>query len=86
MEPKAQDSLYALIEPMDMIEIRAARRPDKFAGTKLPLIMRGFVSSVRRSESMGEDGTPNRTIMIQGQDSGKLLQMFAIWWEVVNQR
>jgi hypothetical protein len=82
MEPKAQDSLYALIEPMDMIEIRAARRPELYVGGNLPLIMRGYVSVIRRAEAIGSDGTPQRIVVVQGQDSGKLLQIHAIWWEV----
>lgn len=69
------DSFYAFIEPMDMIEIRAAREPHLYAGAKLPLIMRGFVSQVRRSESIGPDGEPQRQVTVAGQDSGKLWQI-----------
>ena len=72
------DTLYALIEPMDMIEIRASRTP--LAATPA-LLMRGFVSSVRRSESMAADGTPQRSVIVMGQDSGKLIQQCQILWE-----
>lgn len=68
---KTGDTVYALAEPMDVIEIRAARQPHLYAGGKLPLIMRGFVSSVTRSESMA-GGRPQRSVTIQGQDAGKL--------------
>jgi hypothetical protein len=63
-----QDSLYALAEPMDMVEIRASRAPTAGAPA---LLMRGFVTGVRRVESMGADG-PERMVVIQGQDFGKL--------------
>jgi hypothetical protein len=82
MDPVSQDSLYSLIEPMDLIEIRATRRPQNYVGQDLPLIMRGFVSSVRRPESMSNDGTPNRMVVVHGQDSAKLFLIHAIWWEV----
>ena len=73
------DSLYSLIEPMDMIEIRASRTATT---GKLPLLMRGFVSEIRRSESVGAaDGTPSRAVVIRGQDAGKLLQNNFILWQ-----
>lgn len=81
-EPSTQDSLYALIEPMDVIEIRAAHDglPDPSTGL-LPLLMRGFVASVRRTEQMG-DGGPQRVVAVQGQDAGKLWINNTIFWEV----
>lgn len=80
------ESLYGLIEPMDVIEIRMAHAPTdpayatEYQGfpEKLPIVMRGFVSSVRRSEVMSSDGRPARSIMITGQDYGKLWQMLQI--------
>ncbi len=75
-----QDTVYALIEPMDMIEIRASRQPWKSNGQKLPLIMRGYVSDVRRSESMGQDGRPQRIVVVQGLDSGKFWQIHRVLW------
>lgn len=80
--PDFLESLYALIEPMDLIEIRMAHDPSEYAkpdkGYRLPVVMRGFVSNVRRSESMGEDGRPSRVIQISGQDYGKVLQILRI--------
>lgn len=70
------ESLYGLIEPMDVVEIRIAREPHRY--NSLPVVMRGFVSSVRRSQVMGNDGRPMRAITISGQDYGKLWQIIQI--------
>lgn len=80
------ESLYGLIEPMDVIEIRMAHAPtdpDVVAEyqrlpQRLPIVMRGFVSSVRRNEVMGPDGKPQRSVSISGQDYGKLWQIIQI--------
>ena len=77
------DTFYALIEPMDMVEIRMARNPGQYAGGKLPLIMRGFVSTVRRVESMGADGKPERFVVVSGQDFGKLWNINQIFWPMI---
>jgi hypothetical protein len=77
MEDSERDSLYAAIEPMDVIEIRMARDISKYTGafTKhMPITMRGFVTSVRRSEIMTERG-PRRAVFVNGQDYGKILQI-----------
>lgn len=87
MVPKVGESLYALIEPMDMIEFRLAHNPadPDYASTsgghryQLPVVMRGFVSSITRSRSM-EGGTPSRMIQVSGHDFGKLLQIFRIYY------
>ena len=79
--PKAQymESMYGLVEPMDLIEIRMAREPHKYAKQKkLPIVMRGFVSEVRREQGMGPDGRPFRRVTIAGQDYGKILQLLQI--------
>lgn len=68
------DSLYGLVEPMDVIEIRMAQRPYQYGG-QLPLVFRGIVSEVRRDEAMGQDGKPRRNVVIAGQDWGKILQI-----------
>jgi hypothetical protein len=81
-EPTIQDSLYSLIEPMDMIEIRAARTASTSGGQKLPLIMRGFVSKVRRTEGVGQDGAPQRMVVVQGQDAGKFWMMNRIYFQI----
>ena len=79
MEPEKLDSLYGLVEPMDVIEIRMRHRPDPAAtGMAPPVVMRGFVSSIRRSLSMGSDGRPARAVVIGGADYGKVLEMIQI--------
>ncbi|HEX5678791.1 MAG TPA: hypothetical protein VFX91_12570 [Alcanivorax sp.] len=70
------ESLYGLIEPMDVIEIRMAREPARYNG--LPIVMRGFVSSVRRTQVVGNGGQPQRAIQVAGQDYGKLWQIIQI--------
>ncbi len=79
-DPQTADTVYALIEPMDVIEIRGAREPQNYPGGTLPLIMRGFVSTIRRVESMGAGG-PERSVVIQGQDAGKLWLVNQILFE-----
>jgi hypothetical protein len=71
------ESLYGLIEPMDMIEIRVQHGVARGASVA-PVYMRGFVSEVQRNESMGAGGRPLRTVTISGQDYGKLWQMLQI--------
>lgn len=68
------ESLYGVIEPMDFIEIRMSRTP----GILPPIVMRGFVSNVRRSQAISQDGKPLRAVTISGQDYGKLWQMLQI--------
>lgn len=72
------DSLYGQLEPMDMVEIRVRHNlPSATSGnpTTPPIYMRGFISEVERSQEMGADGKPHRTVTIAGQDHGKLWQM-----------
>lgn len=68
------DTLYGLLEPMDEIEIRLARSPERYGG-QLPLLMRGFIRSIRRAETMGSDGKPQRTTIIQGHDYGWVFEI-----------
>lgn len=71
------ESLYGIIEPMDLIEIRMGH--DRVQPQDpLPLIMRGFVSTVRRQRGMSQDGKPVRVVSVVGQDYGKLWQMLQI--------
>lgn len=80
------ESLYGLIEPMDMVEIRIAHAPTdpRYVADyirlpdRLPIVMRGFVSTVHRSEVMTAEGKPARSIVIAGQDYGKLWQILQI--------
>lgn len=76
--PSRGDSLYGLIEPMDLIEIRFARLAVDRA-RRLPLVMRGLVTAVNRSESM-EGDTPSRAVHVSGHDFGKILQMLRIYY------
>lgn len=71
------ESIYGLIEPMDMIEIRmwggVGARP-----SILPIKMRGFVGDVRRSQSVAEDGKPIRQVAVTGHDYGKIWQIYQV--------
>ena len=71
------ETVYGLIEPMDVIEIRMwggmGPRP-----ILLPIVMRGIVSDISRSEVMGEDGRPMRTVTVSGQDYGKAWQTYQV--------
>jgi hypothetical protein len=79
------ESLDMLIEPMDIVEIRMAHNPPDQSLPQEerlkwpPIIMRGFVSRVAKSESIS-NGTPARSIMISGQDFGKILQIIQIYY------
>ena len=78
-----QDSLYGWIEPMDVIEIRMGR--DLYLKDRstndIPIVMRGFVSSIRKGAAMAGDGKPIRTIIIDGHDYGKLLNIIQIFYQ-----
>lgn len=73
------ETIYALVEPMDVIEIRMAHEPHLFRDKPMPIVMRGIVSNVTRSESMA-NGKPIRTVTISGQDFGKILQILRIYY------
>jgi len=85
MMPEYKETLYALIEPMDMIEIRMARSPHEYQGKsgansyKLPVTMRGFVSNIERHRSMS-GGAPVRRIQVSGHDFGKILDILRIYY------
>jgi len=71
------ETIYGLVEPMDGIEIRmwngVGARPEV-----LPIKMRGFVSTVTRPQTMGQNGKPIRQVVISGQDFGKIWQMYQV--------
>lgn len=73
----ALETVYGLVEPMDVVEIRMwsglGAKP-----SKLPIKMRGFVSEISRSQAIGTDGRPIRTVVVSGQDYGKIWQMYQI--------
>lgn len=80
--PTINDTLSTLIEPGDMFEIRFAGDAFKYAGAngqKLPIMMRGFVSRVSRSQAMSPDGKPRRSINVIGHDYHKILQLLQIF-------
>ncbi len=71
------ESIYGLVEPMDVIEIRmwggVGGRPPL-----LPIKMRGFVTDVQRQQSMGNDGKPIRQVVVTGHDYGKIWQTLQV--------
>jgi hypothetical protein len=73
------ETVYGLVEPMDVIEIRmwSGVGPAPLGG-RYPIVMRGFVSEVHRSQTMGQDGRPQRQVTITGQDYGKIWQTFQV--------
>jgi hypothetical protein len=73
------ETVYAMIEPMDMIEIRMSRQvlTNNNKEGQPWLIMRGFVSAVTRNEAMQGD-RPSRSVTITGQDFGKILQILQV--------
>jgi hypothetical protein len=44
----------------------------------MPVKMRGFVTEITRARQMSNDGRPIRTVVISGQDYGKVLQTFQV--------
>jgi hypothetical protein len=74
-----KDTLYSLVEPMDVIEIRFARTVlgANGAAVEIPIAIRGFVSQVSRSEIMTAQG-PRRTVTVSGHDYMKILQIMRI--------
>ena len=77
------DTVYGLVEPMDMIEIRASRTPDQYSGKNLPIVMRGIVTDIKRDESMSADGTPQRVVVIAGHDFGYFWLINQIMFELL---
>lgn len=76
---EVQDSLYTVIEPMDSIEIYISGA-NALGPSGPPIMMRGFVSKVSRPEGMGADGKPTRSVVISGQDYGKILQILQVFF------
>lgn len=84
------ESLFGIIEPMDLIEIRMRHDPPDLIGnvisaggsdadpTRPTIVMRGFVSEIVRDEVMSADGKPTRAIVVNGQDYGKIWQQLQI--------
>lgn len=76
--PQLAETVYALVEPMDLVEIRVARSLRDYPGG-LPILMRGLVSAVTRGETMAGD-QPVRTVTLAGQDFGKILSLIEIFY------
>lgn len=75
----ALESIYGLVEPMDLIEIRMWSGIGSWpAGKPYPIKMRGFVSKVSRGAAMSGNGTPTRQVVISGQDYGKIWQTYQV--------
>lgn len=76
---KALESIYGLVEPMDMIEIRMWSGVGSWpSGKPYPIKMRGFVSKVARGIAMSQSGQPVRTVTVAGQDYGKIWQTYQV--------
>lgn len=73
----ALESVYGLVEPMDMIEIRMWNGVGS-APNPLPIKMRGFVTEIQRGQAIDDEGRPQRQVVVSGQDYGKIWQMFQV--------
>jgi hypothetical protein len=79
MMPDEGETLYAMIEANDIIEIRMARSPHEYGHSGLPVVLRGFVSSIDRTRSnMG--GHPHRRVHLAGSDFSKILDIIRIYY------
>jgi hypothetical protein len=80
MSPINEDTIYSLIEPMDAITIRMARKPHEY--NRLPVVARVFVDRIRRKAVMDSDGKPVRAVVITATDIiGKTLQLVEIFYK-----
>ncbi len=76
---KIKDSFFGLIAPMDIVNIRMARNRHEYQTTdNMPIVMRGFVRDITRSESIGADGQPTRHVRITGDDYGMFAEIARI--------
>lgn len=78
VDMEVQDSLYTVIEPMDSIEIYISGA-SALGPSGPPIMMRGFVSKVQRTEGMSAEGKPTRSVVVTGHDYGKILQIAQIF-------
>lgn len=74
----SSESVYGILEPMDVVEIRFRREVTSGTADQPPIIMRGFIKDIARNEAMGPDGRPARTVVFSGQDYGRVWQMLQI--------
>jgi len=76
--PNFLESIYALIEPMDIVEIRMVHDVSTLpSGGKISLVMRGLVTGISRGETMNGD-KPQRHVSITGHDFAKFMQIYRI--------
>ena len=73
------DSLHALLEPVDGLNLYLARDAHQYIGGHPPIMMRGFVRDIVRQEQMGRDGKPHRVTKITGQDYGAVFDFLRLW-------
>lgn len=71
------ESIYGLVEPMDVVEIRLWHGKGPKPAV-LPIKMRGFVTEVTRGQTMTPGGDPVRHVMVSGHDYGKIWQFYQI--------
>lgn len=72
------ESIYGLVEPMDMVEIRMAHDPFEYPDG-IPIVMRGLITTISRGETM-QDDKPLRVVTITGHDYGKVMQILQIFY------
>lgn len=70
------DSLFGFIQPMDWVEIQLSHEPG--TAEEQPIMMRGIVTNVSRSEAIGSDGSPQRVVSIQGNDLGLVFSLMRL--------
>lgn len=68
------DSIYSIVEPMDVILIYMSRVGEP------QIVMRGIVTDTHSDESMGNDGKPSRVVTLTGGDYGCILRMIQIYY------
>jgi hypothetical protein len=70
------DSVYGFIQPMDTVDFQFSHEPGTLS--EQPIIMRGIVTNVSRSETIGSDGAPQRVVVIQGNDFGLVFNLIRL--------
>lgn len=70
------DSLFGFIQPMDWLDIQLSHEPG--TAEEQPIMMRGIVTNVSRSETIGSDGAPQRIVTIQGNDLGLVFSLIRL--------
>lgn len=70
------DSVYGFIQPMDTVDFQFSHEPGTLS--EQPIMMRGIVTNVSRSETIGSDGAPQRVVVIQGNDFGLVFNLLRL--------